>query len=238
MKLEVRCYLDRGLPRLLAALLLAVMLWSPASSASDVPASPSQPSLVSAASVGRSQPSMAAAAVGLLPIALDQVPGDSIYRLSFALTDQDGKKFQLADRRGRWQLVSMFYTSCPYVCPLVIDTLKKTQHELTPEESTRLQVLLVSFDPARDTAKRLKEVYEERKIDPQTWTLARTEGTGVRKLAATLGVQYRELANREINHSVALVLLDVDGRIMAKTDKYGVVDPDFVAALHKALAAP
>ena len=168
--------------------------------------------------------------------ATTELPGDSIYQLPFSFTNQDGKNFHLADRRGTPQLVSMFYTSCPYVCPLVIDTLKKTQHELAADERARLQVLLVSFDPERDTAKRLKEVYDERKIDPQTWTLARTEAIGVRKFAAVLGVQYRELQNREINHSVALVLLDADGRIVARTDKYGEVDPDFVAALHKALA--
>jgi protein SCO1/2 len=164
------------------------------------------------------------------------LPGDSIYRLSFALTDQNGKNFHLVDRHGKPQLVSMFYTSCPYVCPLVIDTLKKTQHELSPEESAQLQVLLVSFDPERDTAQRLKETFDERKVDAQTWTMARTEARGVRKLAAALGVQYRELANHEINHSVALVLLDGDGRIVATTDKYGVVDPDFVAEVHKLLA--
>jgi protein SCO1/2 len=58
----------------------------------------------------------------------------------------------------------------------------------------------------------------------------------VRKLAATLGVQYRALANMDINHSASLVLLDAQGRIVAKTDKLGAVDPDFVGAIHRTLA--
>ena len=49
------------------------------------------------------------------------------------------------------------------------------------------------------------------------------------------GVQYRALANRDINHSTAIVLLDADGRIVARTDKLGDVDAEFMAALHKAL---
>jgi len=179
---------------------------------------------------GASRPSMAFGALGLLP-------GDSVYRLPVALTDQDGRNFHLADRRGSLQLVSMFYTSCPYVCPLIIDTLKKTQHALTADEAARLQVLLVSFDPERDTATRLKEVFGQRKIDGASWTLARTDTQSVRKLAAVLGVQYRKLANREINHSTAIVLLNTDGRIIARTDKLGDVDADFVAALRKAIAA-
>lgn len=165
------------------------------------------------------------------------VPGDSIYRLPIGLTDQDGKDFRLVDRRGTLQLVTMFYTSCPYVCPLVIDTIKKTQHSLSAEEQKKLEVLLVSFDPERDSVKRLKETFGERKIDGATWTLARTSAPSVRKLAAILGVQYRKLANREINHSTSIVLLDKDGRILARTDKLGEVDADFLAAVQKAIAA-
>lgn len=164
-----------------------------------------------------------------------ELPGDSIYRLPLALTDQDGHASNLADRRGKPQLVSMFYTSCPYICPLVIDTLKKTQRALPPEERSRLAVLLVSFDPDRDTPERLHDVFGERKLDVATWTLARTDATDVRKLAAVLDIQYRALANRDINHTSALILLDADGRIVARTDKIGEVDADFVSAISRLL---
>ncbi len=170
--------------------------------------------------------------------ALAELPGDSIYRLPITLTDQDGRSFQFAERHGKPQLVSMFYTSCQYVCPLIIDTLQKTQRALSETESSRLQVLLVSFDPERDTPTRLKEIFAQRKLDVASWTLARTNAPDVRKLAAVLDIQYRLLANRDINHSTALVLLDGDGRIVARTDKIGALDPDFVAALHNALALP
>lgn len=169
--------------------------------------------------------------------ALSEPPADSLYQLKLELVNQDGKNFALGERAGRPQLVSMFYTSCPYVCPLVIDTLKKTQNELSAAERARLDLLLVSFDPERDSAAKLKETFVQRKLDAATWTLARTDERSVRKLAAALGVQYRELENGEVNHSVALVLLDARGRIVAQTDKYGAIDPQFVDTLHKALAA-
>lgn len=169
--------------------------------------------------------------------ATGELPGDSLYRLPLDLVDQDGHAFAFSARRGTPQLVTMFYTSCPYVCPLVIDTLKKTQAELTPEERAKLQVLLVSFDPERDSVERLKEVFGQRKIDAATWTLTRTDAPSVRKLAAVLGIQYRELENREINHSTALVLLDADGRAIARTEQIGAIDPAFVTALKSALAA-
>jgi len=165
-----------------------------------------------------------------------ELPGDSIYRLPIALTDHAGNDFRLTARRGTVQLVSMFYTSCQYVCPLIIDTLRKTQRELNGDEQARLDVLLVSFDPERDSVAHLGEVFAERKLDAATWTLARTDAPSVRKLAAVLGVQYRALANRDISHSSSIVLLDADGRIVARTDKLGDIDPDFVAAMHALLS--
>ena len=169
---------------------------------------------------------------GALPTLAAELPGDSIYQLPIKLTDEKGKNFQFAERRGKPQLISMFYTSCPYVCPLIIDTLKKTQRALAP---AKVAVLLVSFDPERDTPKRLQQVFVERKLDAASWTLARTDANDVRQLAAVLDLQYRALANGDINHSAALVLIDGDGRIVARTDKIGEVDADFVAAVRSTL---
>ncbi|MFZ2235287.1 MAG: hypothetical protein WAV67_02800, partial [Dokdonella sp.] len=42
------------------------------------------------------------------------LPGDSIYQLPVILIDQDGKGFDWRSRRGAPQLVTMFYTACPY----------------------------------------------------------------------------------------------------------------------------
>jgi protein SCO1/2 len=84
----------------------------------------------------------------------------------------------------------------------------------------------------------LRSVFDKRRLDPARWTLARTEAAGVRKLAAVLGVRYRALADGEFNHTSALVLLDRDGRVLARTEKLGSVpDPAFLAAVKAALAA-
>jgi protein SCO1/2 len=58
----------------------------------------------------------------------------------------------------------------------------------------------------------------------------------VRSVAGVLGVRYRQLADGEFNHTSALLLLDRDGRIVARTEKIGsVVDPEFIAAVHRVL---
>jgi protein SCO1 len=166
------------------------------------------------------------------------IPEDSIYQLGASFSDQHGKSFKLADRRGRPQLVAMFYTSCQYVCPLIIDSAKGVEHALTEAERSGLAILLVSIDPARDDTAALRSVFDKRKLDAAHWTLARTDAPSVRMLAALLDVRYRALVDGEFNHTSALFLLDGDGRKLASSAKLGTVpDADFLAAIRAALAA-
>jgi protein SCO1/2 len=59
----------------------------------------------------------------------------------------------------------------------------------------------------------------------------------VRKLAATLGIQYRRLASGEFNHSTVIEVLDRQGRIAARSGKLGAADTTLVKALHQIASA-
>ena len=175
------------------------------------------------------------AAGALLPrlaLAAGNLPGDSVYRLDAKLVDQDGKAFDLATLQGAPVLVSMFYTSCDMVCPMIFETVHATLRALPPAERAATKVLLVSFDPEHDTVPVLKKTYAQRQCNAQ-WTLARTDDATARKVAAVLGIQYRKLSNGEFNHSSTIELLDRQGRIVAKTGKLGAADPALVAAVRK-----
>jgi protein SCO1/2 len=166
------------------------------------------------------------------------IPGDSVYRFDATLSDQSGASFRLSARRGRPLLVAMFYTSCRYVCPLIIDSAKGVEHALSESERKQLGIVLISLDPARDDTAALKSVFDKRKLDAARWTLARTSETNVRTLAALLGVRYRALADGEFNHTSALVLLDGEGRRLASSEALGAKpDPEFLAAVRKAIGS-
>ncbi|HZX26125.1 MAG TPA: SCO family protein [Telluria sp.] len=165
------------------------------------------------------------------------LPSASVYQLAANLQDQDGKSFTFASLRGKPLVISMFYTSCEYVCPMLVDTIERDEQALSADERAQLKTLLVTFDPERDDAATLKTTAQKRNLDPARWTLARTDAATVRKLAAVLGIQYRKLQNGDFNHSTIVVLLDTEGRVVASTSKMGAVDPDFVAALKKTVHA-
>ena len=154
------------------------------------------------------------------------------------MTNQSAKATALATRRGRVQLVSMFYTSCRYICPLIIDSGLAIEKKLTPAEKSRLGITLISMDPKRDDPAALMRVATRRKLDLTRWTLLRPRQQDVRALAGVFGIRYRELADGEFNHTSALVLLDAEGRILARTEQLGgAPDPVFLMAVKKALAS-
>lgn len=163
------------------------------------------------------------------------LPSDSIYQLDVALSDQNGHSFKLKEHAGKPMLVSMFYTSCKFVCPMLIDSMQHTQDGLTPQERQQLDLLLVTFDPERDDVAKLKSVAVTRHVDGGGWTLARTDAASSRKLAATLGIQYRLLSDGEFNHTTVVVLLDGQGRIVGRSKKMGVPDREFIQLVQKTL---
>ena len=150
------------------------------------------------------------------------LPGDSVYNLDASLADQDGKTLRFADGRGQPRLV--------------IDTLRRTERSLPDADRKRLGVLMVSFDPDRDTPEALKNVAAKHKVDLMRWTLARAEDADVRRLAAVLGIQYKLRDDGDYNHSSVMILLDAEGRIVARTERMGELDADFVNAVKRVAA--
>lgn len=165
------------------------------------------------------------------------LPSDSIYQLPLPLTTSQGQTRDWRSLRGKPQLISMFYTSCQFVCPLIIETGKAVERQLTPDQQKRLGITFISMDPARDTSVALKNMADKRKLDPARWTLASPKASDVRAAAGVLGIRYRQLADGEFNHTSVVILVDGEGRILARSEKIGSKpDPAFVAEVRKAVS--
>jgi protein SCO1/2 len=165
--------------------------------------------------------------------ARDSDSSDSLYRLDAALTNQDGREHALDVYRDHRVLVTMFYGSCQATCPLIIETLRSAENAVPPAQRAKLRVLMISFDPARDTVPALQSLAKTRRIDTTRWTLARADERTVRNLAALLNVQYRELPGGEFSHSTVIALLSPTGEVEVSTSKLGTADPALVERLRR-----
>ena len=77
----------------------------------------------------------------------------------FVLDASDGSPFTNAQLIDRWTLVFFGFTNCPDICPTTMSTLSQLRNNLSenPLLKEQLQVLFVSVDRERDTAKILDE---------------------------------------------------------------------------------
>lgn len=90
------------------------------------------------------------------PGSYDLPPIDRV--LEHELVGPDGAPAQLLDLApGECALVSFVYLSCADACPLSTATLHELDRVLAmdPELSGRVQLVTVSFDPARDTPEKM-----------------------------------------------------------------------------------
>jgi protein SCO1/2 len=66
------------------------------------------------------------------------------------MIDHTGKPFQLSNERGKVVLVTFGFVNCPEECPLTMAHIKLALDKLG-DQAAKVQVVLVSTDPMRDT---------------------------------------------------------------------------------------
>ena len=119
---------------------------------------------------------------------------------------------------------------------MIFDPIRATLAKGGKPAHDGVRVLMVTVDPERDSVAALKKTASAHGADDR-WQVARANASGTREVAALLGVQYRRLADGDFNHSSTILLLDAEGRINARTNTLGAVDPKLVDAMRKLVAA-
>ena len=161
--------------------------------------------------------------------------GGSLYSLNLRLETADGSRIGANALAGKARIATMFYAHCQSMCPLAIQTLQALDSRLSPAERRALGYLLLSLDPQRDAPQALRERAQAQGLDPARWILARTSVADMTRSAGFLGIRWRSLANGEVDHAGALVLLDAQGRELARTTSIGTVDERFLREVRNAV---
>lgn len=131
----------------------------------------------------------------------------------FTLTAHTGELSSLRDFRDRVVVLYFGYTYCPDICPATLAALANAMNELDQNERERVQVLMISVDPARDTPEALAEYLNH--FDPSFLGLSGTDG----ELAAVtepLGIFYQKREGTVdsgylVDHTVSVTVIDKDG---------------------------
>ena len=136
----------------------------------------------------------------------------SLYQLDAKWTNDAGATVQLASLHGRPVVLAMFFASCEYACPLIVEDMKRLGASLPANVRAQTQFVLVSFDTTRDTPVALKAYRKRMKLD-EAWTLLSGDPTSVQEFAMLLGVKFKEDARGQFSHSNLITVLNSAGEI-------------------------
>ena len=145
--------------------------------------------------------------------------GEPTARPDFTLLDTDGRPFDFrAETEGRLALLFFGYTHCPDVCPVHLAGLADVLQDLPPEDRSRVRVIFVTVDPARDTAERMRQWLDS--FDPR-FTGLRGTIHEVNEVLATLSLPPAVLAGPgedgryDVGHAAAVLAFGPEGPLRA-----------------------
>jgi protein SCO1/2 len=156
----------------------------------------------------------------------------------FALIDQFGGRFTLADVKGRIVVADFFFTTCPTICPKMSVQMARVQEAFKDED--RLLLLSHSVTPELDSVPVLAEYAERHGADPARWRFL----TGDRKQIYDLARKsYFAVLDEgdggpdDFVHTENFVLVDGKGRLRGFYDGTSPKDVDrLIADIPKLLA--
>lgn len=144
------------------------------------------------------------------------------------MVDQTGKPFSLDDHQGEVTLLYFGYTHCPDFCPTTLAELQSVK-SLLGNDVERVNMVMVTVDPERDTPERLNEYMSF--FDPSFIGLsADLETTERAKRDYNVMATRREVDSASgylIDHSTSLLAIDPDG-FLRLTWAYGTA-PEAIA---------
>ena len=129
----------------------------------------------------------------------------------WTLTGMDGKTYTLQSFAGKVVLVLLGFTQCPDVCPTSLAELAQVM-KLLGTEADRVQVLMISVDPERDTPDVLRAYVSG--FDPRFLGLTGT-AEQVKQAASSFKAYYAKAPTSNggysVDHSASFYLLDTKG---------------------------
>lgn len=144
----------------------------------------------------------------------------------FSLIDSKSSPYTLENIKGHWSIVFLGYTFCPDICPTTLMELKNVYPQLKALNN-KVQVILVSADPKRDTPEQLDKYINY--FHPE-FIAVTAQHDKLLPFTRELGLVYAMTGEGEdylVNHSASIVIINPDGKISA------VSKPNFSESIPK-----
>ena len=159
----------------------------------------------------------------------------SLYQIETTWTSDHDKPVQLSQLRGQVQIVTLFFATCQFACPILVHDMKKIEAGLAAAGITNVGFLLVTIDPDRDTVEALHTFREQRRLDDRWLLLRSSDLQDTLELAALLGIKYKKEPTGQYAHSNLITLLNQNGEITHQQPGLNTDPAPMIAAIQTLL---
>lgn len=142
-----------------------------------------------------------------------RISGEADIGGPFTLVDQTGTTVSDTDFRGKAMLIYFGYTYCPDICPASLQIMAAALDRLEPEERARIQPILISVDPGRDTVEQLARYVGSPAFPDDLVGLTGTEEQ-ISEVARAYRVAYRRAGEGDdylMDHTSIVYLMNSQG---------------------------
>jgi len=165
------------------------------------------------------------AALAVSQSAIGRLVGD------YAFTDRLHRSVRIADFQGKPLIVSMIYTGCADICPMVSETLADAidvAREALGEDSFR--IVTVGFDARNDTPERMRAYARAHGLAGEDWRFLSADADTVDRLATDLGFLFFA-SPKGFDHLSQTTVVDAEGRVYRQIYGAGFETPQLVEPL-------
>jgi len=102
--------------------------------------------------------------------------------------DRMNRKVRISDYAGKPLIISMIFTSCHHVCPMItkhLDKASKVAREVLGEDS--FEIVTIGFDAARDTPDAMQAFAREQSVNGAGWAFLSGSEETIEALSKDLG---------------------------------------------------
>jgi protein SCO1/2 len=137
---------------------------------------------------------------------------------NFELRDENGEVFTRDNLMGQMTIVHFFFTSCPTVCPRLIQSMSIIQKRVRGL-GNKVKILSVSIDSVNDNQDQLFKYARKVRANPYIWKFLNGEEEKMRKF---IGVGFKSqiseknkvgINSLDLVHSERIFLVDYNGGI-------------------------
>ncbi len=147
-------------------------------------------------------------------------PGEEVP--DFHFTNQNARSISLKQYRGQVLFITFIYTRCPFpdYCPRVGAQFAELNQQLTanPQLASKTHLLCISFDPAHDTPKVLRDyglslTHSHNPAVFDRWEFAAPHSADLPQIADYFALTYKP-EDGLITHSLSTAVVGPDGKII------------------------